>query len=132
MPYSKKRNKVCIFLYFSVVATGKTYYLYIIFFLFQQWATFARCWWLFDAQWQCPFQSAFVLHRHILGLHKPIYHPLSDVGDHVVVINSREIATKDHLWRTWKHFHHTGYERTIPSETVNKLSTNSYPTIVVN
>ena len=44
---------------------------------FQQWATFARMWWLYDARWQCPFQSAPVIIRHLQGLHKPIYHPLS-------------------------------------------------------
>lgn len=46
--------------------------------LFQQWATFARMWWLYDAKWQCPFQSAPVIIRHLQGQHKPIYHPLGE------------------------------------------------------
>ncbi|KAI0212630.1 39S ribosomal protein L13, mitochondrial [Lamellibrachia satsuma] len=75
----------------------------------QQWATFARMWWLYDAKWQCPFQSAPVIIRHLQGQHKPIYHPLGDVGDHVVVINTEHIAMEGDLWRTWRHFHHTGY-----------------------
>ena len=33
-------------------------------------------WWVYDAKWQCPFQSAPVIIRHLQGLHKPIYHPL--------------------------------------------------------
>jgi len=75
----------------------------------QQWATFARLWWLYDAKWQSPFQSAKVIVKYLEGRHKPIYHPLSDVGDHVVVINTREIAMEGDLWRTFKHCHHTGY-----------------------
>lgn len=75
----------------------------------QQWATFSRLWWLYDAKWQSPFQSAKVIAHYLQGKHKPIYHPLSDTGDHVVVINTKEIAMEGDLWRTFKHFHHTGY-----------------------
>lgn len=75
----------------------------------QQWATFARSWWLYDANWQCPIGSAPLLIKYLSGKHKPIYHPLSDTGDHVVVINTKEIAMEGELWRTFKHFHHTGY-----------------------
>ena len=31
-----------------------------------------------------------------------------DVGDHVVVINTKDIAMQGDYWRTFKHFHHTG------------------------
>jgi len=75
----------------------------------QQWSTFARLWWLYDAKWQSPFKSAHVIVRYLEGRHKPIYHPLSDVGDQVVVINTKEIAMEGDLWRTFKHFHHSGY-----------------------
>jgi len=75
----------------------------------QQWMTFSRLWWLYDAKWQCPFQSASIIVKYLEGRHKPVYHPLSDVGDHVIVINTKEIALEGDLWRTFKHFHHTGY-----------------------
>lgn len=75
----------------------------------QQWATFARTWWLYDAKWQSPFVSAYTIIKYLEGRHKPIYHPTSDLGDHVVVINTREIAMRDELWRTFKYHHHTGY-----------------------
>jgi large subunit ribosomal protein L13 len=77
----------------------------------QQWTTFTRFWWLYDAKWQDPFKSASLIAKYLSGKHKPIYHPLSDVGDHVVVINTKEIAMEGDLWRTFKHFHHTGYPR---------------------
>jgi large subunit ribosomal protein L13 len=75
----------------------------------RQWMAFSRQWWLYDAKWQCPFQSAVVIVKYLEGRHKPIYHPLSDIGDQVVVINTKEIALEGDLWRTFKHFHHTGY-----------------------
>ncbi|KAL8598667.1 hypothetical protein ACOMHN_013550 [Nucella lapillus] len=74
-----------------------------------QWRTFARSWWLYDAEKQCPFVSAYHIVPFLQGVHKPIYHPLSDVGDHVVVINTKEIAMKGDYWRTFRYFHHTGY-----------------------
>lgn len=61
-----------------------------------------------------------------MGTYKPIYHPLSkifstdligsinkifldDCGDHVIVINSAEIALPGDEWRKRVYFHHTGY-----------------------
>ncbi|XP_075215090.1 mitochondrial ribosomal protein L13 [Lycorma delicatula] len=75
----------------------------------KQWNTFTRVWHLFDARWQDPFQSAVVIQKFLKGLHKPIYHPLADCGDHVVVINSKEIAMRGDEWRKRAYYHHTGY-----------------------
>lgn len=44
---------------------------------FQQWATFARVWHVYDAAWQNPFHSANLLKKYLMGMHKPIYHPMS-------------------------------------------------------
>lgn len=43
----------------------------------QHWGTFARTWHLYDCNWQNPLQSALVIKHHLMGLHKPIYHPMS-------------------------------------------------------
>uniref|UniRef100_A0A2H1VN45 SFRICE_038363 n=1 Tax=Spodoptera frugiperda TaxID=7108 RepID=A0A2H1VN45_SPOFR len=40
----------------------------------QQWATFARTWHIFDCKWQDPYESANVIKKYLMGLHKPIYH----------------------------------------------------------
>lgn len=45
---------------------------------FKQWGTFAQVWHIYDCKWQNPFQSAELIKRHLLGLHKPIYHPMSE------------------------------------------------------
>ncbi|XP_017860034.1 PREDICTED: leukotriene A-4 hydrolase isoform X1 [Drosophila arizonae] len=42
----------------------------------QQWATFARTWHIYDCTWQNPFESAQLVKTHLMGLHKPIYHPM--------------------------------------------------------
>lgn len=76
---------------------------------FQQWATFARTWHIFDCKWQDPYESANIIKKYLMGQHKPIYHPLNDCGDVVVCINSREIALRGDDWRKRAYFHHTGY-----------------------
>lgn len=75
----------------------------------QQWATFARMWHVFDAKWQDPFHSAKMLSVYLSGKNKPIYHPLNDCGDHVVIINCRDIAMRGNEWQKRVYFHHTGF-----------------------
>lgn len=75
----------------------------------KQWNTFARIWHIYDAKWQNPIESAKVISKHLQGQHKPIYHPLNDCGDHVIVMNSRHIALPAYEWKKRAYFHHTGY-----------------------
>ncbi|XP_012274715.1 39S ribosomal protein L13, mitochondrial [Orussus abietinus] len=75
----------------------------------QQWVTFARTWHIYDATWQDPYISAEKIKHYLQGLHKPIYHPMNDCGDHVVVINSRRIALRGDDWRKRVYFHHNTY-----------------------
>jgi len=75
----------------------------------KQWTTFARTWHIYDAKWQNPFHSAKVITKHLEGKNKPIYHPLNDCGDHVIIINSKNIALLGREWQFRVYFHHTGY-----------------------
>ncbi|XP_074034374.1 mitochondrial ribosomal protein L13 [Leptinotarsa decemlineata] len=75
----------------------------------QQWATFARIWHIYDAAWQNPLSSADYLKIYLMGAHKPIYHPMNDCGDHVIVINTADIALPGDEWKKRVYFHHTGY-----------------------
>ncbi|XP_063698488.1 large ribosomal subunit protein uL13m [Culicoides brevitarsis] len=75
----------------------------------QQWGTFAKIWHIYDCKWQNPFQSAELIKRALLGLHKPIYHPMNYCGDHVVCINTKDIALPGTEWTKRAYFHHTGY-----------------------
>lgn len=73
----------------------------------RHWQTFARTWWLYDAKWQDPFDSGLLVARYLTGKHKPIWHPESDCGDHVVVINASHIALPNEEWRWRAFFHNT-------------------------
>ncbi|XP_076289130.1 mitochondrial ribosomal protein L13 [Lasioglossum baleicum] len=75
----------------------------------QQWGTFSRIWHMYDAAWQDPFLSAAVIVKYLKGLYKPIYHPMNNCGDHVIVINSKQIALRGDEWQKRVYFHHTGY-----------------------
>ncbi|XP_017001715.2 leukotriene A-4 hydrolase isoform X1 [Drosophila takahashii] len=54
----------------------------------QQWATFARTWHIYDCTWQNPFESAKLVKTHLMGLQKPIYHPM---------ISTRSLCTSHKL-----------------------------------
>ncbi|XP_053323450.1 39S ribosomal protein L13, mitochondrial [Spea bombifrons] len=75
----------------------------------QQWATFARMWYLIDGKMQPPGKIASLCAVHLKGKHKPTYHALSDCGDHVVVINTRHIAFSGNKWEQKVYSSHTGY-----------------------
>ena len=64
---------------------------------------------LFDAKWQNPFRSARIITSYLEGKNKPIYSPGVDCGDHVVVINSRNISLLGREWRYRVYMHHPGY-----------------------
>lgn len=66
-------------------------------------------WYLYDAKWQNPFQSAEMIADVLAGKHKPIYHERNNCGDHVVVINTKEIAMPWYEWKYRMYYHHTGF-----------------------
>ncbi|XP_051156432.1 39S ribosomal protein L13, mitochondrial isoform X1 [Leptopilina boulardi] len=77
----------------------------------QQWGTFSRIWHVYDAKWQDPYLTAELLKKYLSGTYKPIYHPMNDCGDNVVVINSKDIALRGDDWQKRMYFHHTGYAK---------------------
>ena len=77
----------------------------------QQWSAFSKSWYLYDAKWQNPFQSARKVTPIIEGKSKPIYSPGVDCGDHVVIINSKHISLLGREWKLRVYFHHPGYNK---------------------
>ncbi|XP_052511840.1 39S ribosomal protein L13, mitochondrial-like [Budorcas taxicolor] len=75
----------------------------------QQWATFAGVWYLLDGKMQPPGKLAALASVRLQGLHKPVYHQLSDCGDHVVIMNTRHIAFSGNKWEQKVYSSHTGY-----------------------
>nr|XP_054772741.1 LOW QUALITY PROTEIN: 39S ribosomal protein L13, mitochondrial-like [Lytechinus pictus] len=87
----------------------------------QQWATFSRLWYLIDAYRQPPGRVAVAISKVLQGKHKPIYHPLSDVGDHVVVINTSQVAYSKDKWEEKIYYHHTGYPKGFSATPAHEL-----------
>ncbi|XP_043117875.1 39S ribosomal protein L13, mitochondrial isoform X2 [Puntigrus tetrazona] len=87
----------------------------------QQWATFARSWFLIDARMQPVGKIAALCSVHLQGKHKPIYHPLSDIGDHVVVMNTKHIAFSGNKWEQKVYSSHTGYPGSFKQVTAAQM-----------
>ncbi|XP_040443587.1 39S ribosomal protein L13, mitochondrial [Falco naumanni] len=96
----------------------------------QQWATFARAWYLLDAKMQPPGKIAAATVMRLEGRHKPIYHALSDCGDHVVIINTRHIAFSGNKWEQKVYSSHTGYPGGFKQVTATQLHLKD-PTAIV-
>jgi len=96
----------------------------------QQWATFARTWWIYDAKAQCPFLTTKLIVPYLIGSHKPISHGDAELGDHVVIFNTRHISMPEDRWRTWKHFSHSGYRSGFKAIPAYKVHEN-FPTKIL-
>uniref|UniRef100_A0A9L0RPP2 Large ribosomal subunit protein uL13m n=1 Tax=Equus caballus TaxID=9796 RepID=A0A9L0RPP2_HORSE len=66
-------------------------------------------WYLLDGKMQPPGKLAAMASMKRQGLHKPMYHQLSDCGDHVVIMNTRHIAFSGKKWEQKVYSSHTGY-----------------------
>lgn len=87
----------------------------------QSFVTHARLWYLVDARDQVTGRLAAYLGQILQGKTKPIYHHQDDVGDHVVVINTRHIILTGSKWKRKLYRHHTGYPGGLKSFTARDL-----------
>ncbi|CAB3406982.1 unnamed protein product, partial [Caenorhabditis bovis] len=69
-----------------------------------QWLKFSRQWHIIDANQQDAERIGQKVANYLAGKHKPIYHPETDCGDHVVLTNCKDIAMHAFDWK------HTIYE----------------------
>ncbi|KAH8552537.1 50S ribosomal protein L13 [Umbelopsis sp. PMI_123] len=70
---------------------------------------YARVWHLVDAKQRVLGRMATGIATTLMGKHKPIYDPAADCGDHVVVINAKELAVTGKKWDQKLYRHHTGH-----------------------
>uniref|UniRef100_A0A914IEN1 Uncharacterized protein n=1 Tax=Globodera rostochiensis TaxID=31243 RepID=A0A914IEN1_GLORO len=68
----------------------------------RQWMLFSRQWHVIDADRQDIWKLAKKVAKHLSGWWKPIHHPHTDCGDHVVVVNCTDASM--HAF-DWKHTH---------------------------
>jgi large subunit ribosomal protein L13 len=74
-------------------------------------------WTLVDASGQTLGRLASNIAHLLLGKHKPTYTPGVAMGDHVVVINAKEIAANDTTVNDKVYRRHTGYPGGLKSVT---------------
>ncbi|CAK9304611.1 unnamed protein product [Gordionus sp. m RMFG-2023] len=77
----------------------------------EQWLVFSKFWWLYDASHQTPMAIVRRVKPVLEGKHKPLYFKNSDVGDHVVIYNTKWLAFRGEGWRERYYYHHTGYPK---------------------
>ncbi len=80
-----------------------------------------RQWFLVDAKGQTVGRLASKIASILRGKHKPIFTPNVDTGDHVVIINSKEVQFTRNKFRVKTYYHHTGYPGGIKAITAEHL-----------
>lgn len=69
---------------------------------------YAKISWLLIFAVSLSFQDVWILGKkvanYLAGKHKPIYHPFTDCGDHVVVINCKDVAMHGFNWKNQRFF----------------------------
>lgn len=80
-----------------------------------------RKWHLIDAKDQILGRTATKIARILSGKNKVEYVPYLDVGDHVVVINAKEVAVTGKKERQKTYYRHSGYPGGLKAETLREL-----------
>ncbi len=82
-----------------------------------------RKWYLVDAEGQVLGRLASRVASLLRGKHKPIFTPHVDTGDHVVVINAREVRLTGDKLSSKVYYHHSGYPGGLKYTTAGTLKT---------
>ncbi len=90
-----------------------------------------RKWHVLDAKDAVLGRLATQAATLLRGKHKPIYTPNVDTGDHVIIVNAKEIRLTGKKMKTKTYHHHTGYPGGLKSITAERLMVKK-PTEVVN
>ena len=68
-----------------------------------------RKWHVVDAKGETLGRLATRVATLLRGKHKPIYTPHVDTGDHVIVVNAKDIRLTGRKLKNKTYYHHTGY-----------------------
>lgn len=90
-----------------------------------------RKWHVLDAKGATLGRLATQAATLLRGKHKPTYTPNVDTGDHVIVVNAKEVRLTGKKLKTKTYHHHTGYPGGLKSITAERLMEKK-PTEVVN
>ena len=78
-------------------------------------------WWLVDASGQTLGRLATRIATLLEGKHKPTYSPHIDVGDHVVVVNARQIKVTGNKLAQKRYYRHSNYPGGLKEESLEAL-----------
>lgn len=78
-------------------------------------------WYLIDAKGQTLGRVATLIATILRGKHKALYVPYLNNGDHVVVINAKDICVTGKKAKQKKYYRHSGYPGGLTIETFEKL-----------
>ncbi|MDA0738672.1 MAG: 50S ribosomal protein L13 [Nitrospirae bacterium] len=90
-----------------------------------------RKWHILDAKGATLGRLATQAATLLRGKHKPIFTPNVDTGDHVIVVNAKEVHLTGKKMKNKTYHHHTGYPGGLKSITAERLMEKK-PTEVVN
>lgn len=80
-----------------------------------------RAWHLIDVKDQIVGRVSTKIARLLSGKDKVWYVPYLDVGDHVVVVNAKDVATTGKKETDKVYYRHSGYPGGLRSETLEEL-----------
>ena len=80
-----------------------------------------RDWWLVDAQGKTLGRLASVVAQKLTGKTKPTYTPFLDTGDHVIVINARQVVLTGRKLDQKIYRNHSGYPGGLKEVKAGKL-----------
>lgn len=80
-----------------------------------------RRWWVVDAADQTLGRLAARIAAILEGKHKPTFSPHLDVGDHVIVINARQIKVTGDKLRQKTYVRHSNYPGGLKEESLQAL-----------
>ncbi len=89
-----------------------------------------REWWIVDARGKTLGRLASQVANLLMGKHKPIYAPNTDVGDYVVVVNAAKVKVTGKKAEQKIYYRHSGYPGGLKSQSLQEVS-DKYPTRVV-
>ena len=80
-----------------------------------------RSWFVVDATGETLGRLATRVARVLEGKHKPPWTPNLDVGDHVIILNARQISVSAAKLDSKRYMRHSGYPQGLKAETLGKL-----------
>lgn len=80
-----------------------------------------RNWYIVDAENKVLGRLSSLIATYLIGKHKPEYTPYSDIGDYIVVINSKKIHISGQKHKNKVYYRHTGYVGGIKKTTFKQM-----------